>query len=69
VEPAGVGAVLDRPFADARLEQLSPAHDPVLPLGERGDQLVRGKRDGFGPYRGHKPSRLAHWSSPGFVDI
>ncbi len=60
VEPARLDPVLDRPRSDAGGEQLRTRDHPVLPAGERRDQLVDGKRDGFGPYSGPKASGLAH---------
>jgi hypothetical protein len=60
VEPARFDAVPDRPGPHSGGEQLRPSDHPVLPAGKRSDHLIHGKRDAFGPYSGHKASRLAH---------
>jgi hypothetical protein len=60
VEPAGRDAVFDRVGAHIRGDQLGAAHDAVLATGERTDDLIDGKWDGFWAYRPHKASRLAH---------
>ena len=62
VEPARFDPVHDCPGPDAGGEQLRAPDDPVLPAREPGDHLVDGKWDGFCPYSGKNPSRLAHAS-------
>ena len=60
VEPARSDPVPDRPCPHPERQELAPSNDPVLPSRQPGDQLVGGKWDGFGPYSGYNPSRLAH---------
>jgi hypothetical protein len=60
VEPARLDPSLDRPGADPRSEQLTPAHHPMLPPSERRNDAVGAKVENFAPYAVVKFSTLAH---------
>jgi hypothetical protein len=51
--------MLDGSIADADLHQLGTGHDPMLPLSELSDRLVK-RRAWFSPYSGVNVPLAAH---------
>jgi len=59
-QPSSLQPVPDRPPADAQLEQLPPDNDPVLAVGEFGNQGIWPPRVRLGPTMGLKYHLIVH---------